>query len=137
MWIHGPFPAGHYSDIKIFRRALKYVLESTGERAEADDGYKGEPFSIDLPSEGCCGDRIQKKIKAKVRSRHESVNRLFKNFGCLKQRFRHNLNKHKLCFDAVATIVQIGIRTKNIEVFEVKEYRTKTLNMLNEQNRII
>ena len=41
VWIHGPYPCGHYNDIKIFRSALKNWLEE-GERVIADDGYVGE-----------------------------------------------------------------------------------------------
>jgi hypothetical protein len=40
-------------DITIFHRALKFFLRACGERAEADDGYRGEPLYVDLPTEGC------------------------------------------------------------------------------------
>ena len=41
VWIHGPFPAGAWPDISIFRHAMKHHLEE-GERVEADKGYVGE-----------------------------------------------------------------------------------------------
>ena len=48
--INGPFRPGDWNDIAIFReRTMGMLLE--GERVEADDGYRGEPGSIDLPYE--------------------------------------------------------------------------------------
>ena len=41
VWINGPFPAGKYNDIEIFRNSLLSHLDQ-GERVEADDGYVGE-----------------------------------------------------------------------------------------------
>ena len=48
VWIHGPFPAGRWNDIKIFRHAMKYHLDDH-EKAEADDGYVGEPMKCLTP----------------------------------------------------------------------------------------
>ena len=49
VWIHGPFMPGKFSDIMIFRDKLKGMLEKANEKAEADDGYRGEPDRIRLP----------------------------------------------------------------------------------------
>ena len=107
-WVHGPFPAGSFNDIKIFRHKLKQELPAN-ERVECDNGYGGEYAKIDLPNE-CCGDGdLQEKIKTCVRSRHENLNRRFKTFGCLKQVFRHSPDKHCTVFCAVASIVQISL----------------------------
>ena len=127
VWIHGPFPAGKFPDIKIFRWGLKAMLLAEGEQAEADDGYKGEAQCIDLPAEGCfAGGQRQRKMKQRVRSRHETANGKFKNFGCLDQQFRHPLRKHKLCVNAVVTITQIGIRYGDAPLFQVRGYKTET-----------
>ena len=40
-WLNGPFPAGHFPDVVIFRMALKDELENF-ERVEADLGYRGD-----------------------------------------------------------------------------------------------
>jgi hypothetical protein len=45
VWIQGPYPAGKYTDIKIFNKVLLYFLEP-GERVEADEGYRGHPDKI-------------------------------------------------------------------------------------------
>ena len=127
------FPPRDISWLKFFCRGLKLVLEAAGERAEANDGYKGEPMAIELPQEGCFypDAEEQRLIKSKVRSRHETVNGHFKNFGCLSQHYRHKLCKHKLCFGAVSAIVQIGIINKELNVFQVREYKTQTLYQTN------
>ena len=41
VWINGPFPAGEYNNIVIFRNLLLSHLDK-GERVKADDGYVGE-----------------------------------------------------------------------------------------------
>ncbi len=43
VWINGPFKAGKWPDLKIFRRNLKQQL-LPGEMVEADNGYQGEPY---------------------------------------------------------------------------------------------
>ena len=49
-WLHGPFPAGAWPDINIFRHALKNHLDEN-ERVEADDGYLGEaPGKVKCPA---------------------------------------------------------------------------------------
>ena len=126
VWVNGPFPCGAFADITIFREKLKAVLESVGERAEADGGYDGEPMLIDLPTEGCFSGKRQKYIKQRVRSRHETLNRRFKQFFCLQRCFRHNIKMHKICLFAAVVIVQLENKFGDGEVFQVKEYKTET-----------
>ena len=40
-WVNGPYEAGRWPDIKVFRDSLMSQLEK-GEMVEADDGYIGE-----------------------------------------------------------------------------------------------
>lgn len=118
VWIHGPFAAGAWPDVKIFRHALKNLLER-GERVEADNGYGDE--AVDGPH-----DKIytvgQKVAKSHLRARHETVNRRFKEFNALQQRFRHDKEKHVHVFNAVAVIAQIAIANES-PLFQV-DYRT-------------
>ena len=128
VWANGPFPAGRFPDITIFRLGLKRKLLDAGERTEADDGYRGEALCVDLPKEGCfVGGQLQQLLKQRIRSRHETVNARFKNFGCLEQRFRHKLNRHKICFDAILVITQLALTKGEEPLFEVRNYRTETL----------
>ena len=102
VWFSGPHPAGKWTDLKIFRLALKYILQA-GEMVEADRGYRGEPLFIKTPS----GDNDdQAKL---VRSRHETVNRRFKQWNCLSRVYRHHLTKHQSVFAAVASITQLSL----------------------------
>lgn len=128
VWINGPFPPGRYPDIKIFRNGLKQKLIDAGERCEADAGYRGEPLTVELPDEGYFhAGEAQKLLKQRIRSRHETVNARFKKFGCLNQRFRHKLEYHRICFNAVVVLTQIGLQYGNDILFQIEDYTTEIL----------
>ena len=108
VWTHGPFLAGLMPDISVFRSKLKYQL-APGERVRCGRVYRGEFCKIELPDE-CCGyGTHQHRTKQIVRARHETMNRRLKQFGCLKQQFRHPISKHSTVFCAVVAIVQISL----------------------------
>ena len=44
----------------------------------------------------------------KALARHETVNRRLKQFGVLGKRFRHELRKHVICFNAVTVATQLS-----------------------------
>ena len=50
VWINGPYEAGSWPDINIFRDSLKSHLEEN-ERVEADDGYRGDVWTC---AQRCC-----------------------------------------------------------------------------------
>ena len=76
-----------------------------GNRLIGDSTYAGEPdyFSY-FPNSQDCPELF--KFKSRVRLRHETVNTRFKAFKCLDSRFRHGREKHQLCVEAVAVILQ-------------------------------
>ena len=100
VWINGPFPCGSNPDIKIFSNLLAQRLE-TNEIVVADSGYNHVKCQKN--------PEIFGDLSSTIRARHETCNRRFKVFNVLGNRFRHNLNKHSLCFHAVAKIVQLDI----------------------------
>ena len=104
VWTHGPFAAGAWPDINIFRAKLKRMLRP-GEMVVADKGYKGEkcirtPYKIISHTDS--------RAMHKALARHETVNRRLKQFGVLGKRFRHELRKHVICFNAVAVATQLS-----------------------------
>lgn len=106
VWTAGPFRAGRYPDITIFRiGGLRQLLLDAGERAEADAGYRGEPLTIDLPNDGQAFMYCRKK---QARQRHETVNERFKNWTCLKVAFRHDIALHRQFFTAVVVMTQLS-----------------------------
>ena len=107
VWTNGPFPAG-VPDIVIFRSSLKNKLVE-GERVEADKGYGGEPTKIDLPQENTGGLEEQVRAKAKVRSRHETMNARLREWGVLRNTFRHKISRHRCIFRAIIVLSQIKI----------------------------
>ena len=114
--------------------------------AEADKGYKGEPFAIRLPDEDGGGGEAHIREKKAVRTRHEMISRRFKQFGVLKKVFRHSLRWHGPIFKAIVTIVQMDMRIgnypymvdyKTFETEEEKENRLKIIRLKkrNQQHR--
>jgi hypothetical protein len=119
VYIDGPFPAGSYNDIKCFCWGLMGWLDEN-ERVEADDGYIGEaPMYVKCPK--CFTNDNQKlSMQSRVRSRHETMNKRLKQWGCLQKPFRHHdFAKHSSCFRAVAVLTQLSIEFGE-PVFEVE-----------------
>ena len=103
--VAGPYKAGRYADLSIFRLGgLKQLLLDAGEMAEADNGYKGEPFAISLPDDGPAWMSTRKKD---ARSRHETVNKRFKDWGCMSGVFAYDIKLHTYFFRAVAALTQL------------------------------
>ena len=127
-WTNGPFPAGQYADLTIFRRGLMKKL-GKDEFVEADHGYKGEPNKIRLPFEAKNKSEIERKGKA--RARHEATNRLIKRFGALGGKWHHPFKEgqHMAVFEAAVVIVQIGINIGSIKPFKcAAPYKSKTVS---------
>ena len=80
------------------------MLRDAGEKTIADKGYRGEDNFINTPDQGT--DAYQDEM-ARIRGRHETVNKRLKNWGCMKKAFRHSLDFHQTCFEAVAVLTQV------------------------------
>ena len=70
--MHGPFPCGAYSDLKIFRLGMKKCLSSY-ENVIADGAYIDEKCKT-------AANQNFSKFSATVRARHETANRRLKQF---------------------------------------------------------
>lgn len=102
LWVNGPFPAATH-DITVFRRDLIHKIPA-GMKAIGDSGYRGEPEFIATKSR--LDPPIVRKFKSRARSRHETVNNRIKKFNCIKEQFRHGIEKHKTVFEAVCVLCQ-------------------------------
>ena len=100
VWVHGPFPCGSFPDLRIFRLALKGLLQATNEKAIADRGYRDE--TCITPDSGS-----NIPVLNRIRAKGETVNRCLKTFFVLSHCFRHDPSKHSLCFFAVLPIFQL------------------------------
>ena len=108
VWINGPFPCGAWPDISIFRSSLLSHLER-GERVEADDGYLGEaPEFVKCPKSSTNPVECQ-RMQAIARNHQETVNLRFKNWGILRQLYRHDISHHGSVFEAIAVMTQVSI----------------------------
>ena len=107
VWVNGPFAAGEWPDLRIVGDALNSGLEP-GEYYIADGGYwDGYRYTITPTGYKFHSDRV----RGLVRAQHENINRRFKQWGCLQQKWRHSVEKHGLVFRAIANIIQIGLMT--------------------------
>ena len=108
VWTNGPYEPGIWNDILIFRNALKSEL-GNNERVEADDGYVGEaPVYIKCPK-SFSNPEETKWMQTRVRSRQETVNKRFKDWGILRQVFRHEIPNHGKVFEAIVVVTQMSI----------------------------
>ena len=116
VWIHGPFPCGRWPDILVFRHALISHMD-VDEKAEADDGYIGEPTKTLTPK-----INSQNQSDAQYRqytcNRQETINKRFKDWKCLGKMLRHSLQKHSTMFRAVAVICQLSV-TNGEPLFQI------------------
>ena len=117
VWVNGPFPAGDWPDLNIFRAGLKNLLDR-GELVEADNVYRGD---AKVRTNEDCVNLFQYEMKFNVRARHETANSRIKCFKVLSDQFRHQLHLHGYCFNACAIIVQLNIST--LEPLYAVEYR--------------
>ena len=104
VWINGPFAAGLWPDVKIFKSKLQDML-APGEMVETDNGYPN--LHCRMPKQQV--SKQDSRARALARARHECINKKFKQWGCMAQPFRHELWKHKYCFQAIVTLTQLAI----------------------------
>ena len=104
VWFHGPFKAGSFHDITIFRLGLKQLLPAN-EVVWADKGYRGDPKCL-TPYDEWLGEQAIKEMRL-ARMRHETVNGRLAAWSIQKDIYRHNLNDHHTIFTCIAIITQI------------------------------
>jgi hypothetical protein len=52
----------------------------------------------------------KKPMQQSVRARHGTVNKRLNQFNCLKNLFRHKVQKHGACFWAVTVLTQLALK---------------------------
>lgn len=118
VWINGPFK-GSVNDNSIAWGNIVSRLDP-GERIVADSGYhnKGDRPEVFYTKRG---DRsIRDRQMSVVRSRHETVNRRFKEFKAMQSVFRHDVKKHQMVMYAIAILVQVKIEDSENMVWELE-----------------
>ena len=78
-----------------------------GKLVEANDAYCGEPGIINTPTVFYTAKEL--KVKKRICSRHETVNKRFKQSSILKTIVCHDFLKHSSVFRAIAVITQLSI----------------------------
>jgi hypothetical protein len=117
-WIvhtNGPYPCGQWHDLTVARDDLCYKLagpDIEDEMALADGGYADGYEFFETPTGHNNADQ---RMKAQARARHETVNRRFKQWGVMGQRFRAAPEFHDDYFNAVANLTQFIIMNGGFE----------------------
>lgn len=94
----------------IYRSCLKLHLDK-GERVEADNGYNGEePLSCKTPGGFYIRSENDDAERARLRSRHETVNMRLKVLNILNNKYRHGRDDHAFVFRAVAVLVGTALQ---------------------------
>eukprot|EP00536_Pseudo-nitzschia_multiseries_P003821 jgi/Psemu1/8598/gm1.8598_g len=127
VWINGPF-VGNKNDGTIFKEGLSSLLHDN-EAVEVDRGYRGDD-KMKLPDMGFTW--IERKMKSNARAQHETVNGRLKIFNFLTSYFQHMkpnrqgmMQKHKICFEAVAVITQLKFASGETTFEDGLEYNVK------------
>lgn len=105
VWVNGPYPPGHWPDLAIARDGINEAL-GPGELYLADGTYRDGNGFAETPNGLNNADQRMKSI---ARARHERVNGMLKNFGCLSRCFRHHRTLHGRLVEAVANVVQAAL----------------------------
>jgi hypothetical protein len=98
VWMRGPFKASR-SDLGIYRGELKGMLPAH-KRVVCDGGYR-DKMDPRLATPNSNDPEELRTFKARCRMRQENFNSRIKRFGCLKQDFRHSMERHGDCFEAI------------------------------------
>jgi hypothetical protein len=114
---NGPFPAGKWNDIKIFRNKTKLKL-GPYEKVLGDLGYKGD---IKVLTKLDAHDRQHSYAMGCARDRHETINRRIRTWGALNKPFRHSRHDHHLFFRSAIVMEQIKFENGS-PPFQVRNY---------------
>ena len=116
-FLEGPYPAGHWHDLTIYRRTMRHLL-LPGEMVIADGGYRGEPTVI-TPEDTIDPNAL--RLMSTARARHEGINGMFKHFRILRDIYRHDRSKHENIVKCIAIFVQLKLR-RGEGTYEVTDF---------------
>ena len=108
--INGPFPAGSFDDLRMYREKLKGLIPP-GKRLTADLKYSAEAHaekgttSVRNPQDA----EVVAEMKRRSLARIETVNRLVKKFDCMAKTWRHSHEKHRIFFVFCIVVIQYNL----------------------------
>jgi len=109
VWLSG-FYKGATHDLTMFRNSglkQKWLQDAPGKYIIADLGYETSAEDEGMLAFPNSNDPLQlKKFKSLSRCRQEDVNGRMSKWKCLQYEFTHTVEKHEICFTAVAVMIQ-------------------------------
>lgn len=124
IWIYGPTAPGAMNDLDVARQELIPALRSyrdynSLERMIIGDGiYIADDVSDVISTKNDYDPREIAEFKDRVSSRHECFNGFLKQWNVLDQRFRHELEFHRPCFEAVAAVCCYQLDNGSYSLFD-------------------
>ena len=115
IWVNGPFPAGRWTDPKMFKHGLAKLVRIDIERGVADAGYHHCHAWLYLPfwrSKKAMAEEAEvprNDLHEYIRARHETINSRLHRFNVLSTIFRHGREMHSDFFHAGCVIVNLEI----------------------------
>ena len=106
--LSGPYPAGRWPDLRIYRHSIKRELLPE-EKVIVDGGYRDQADSH-LLNANALNSEAERALFARVRCRHEVLNGRFKSWSVMSDRYRHSLESHGGVARAVLNCVAYDIR---------------------------
>lgn len=106
VWFNGPFAPNDGGDRAIFMEKGLHDKIPNGKKVIADKIYTG---ILKIALHNSLDTKEVREFKARARARQESINARLKNFGCLKNRFRHGIARHKVFASAVMVVSCVAI----------------------------
>ena len=114
---NGPFPAGEWPDLKIFRNKTRQRL-TPGEKVLGDLGYQGDRRIVTKTD---ARNALHSYGMGCARDRHETINRRLRTWGCLKHSYRHDRHTHNYVFRSVVVLEQLKMNL-GYKPFQINNY---------------
>jgi len=125
VWLRGPAPAGD-SDMKTCKSDLKGRIPK-GKKAIVDGGHK-DSRDLELSRTNTHDEHELRKLKSRAKARQEHFHSRVKRFKSVSGDFRHGIDRHRICFEAICVICQHEMELTS-PLFDVQFQQTQSFSV--------
>lgn len=105
VWLKGPYPPGAISERAHYENDLHQKIPD-GKKAISDGGF-GKAGDTKLSTSNPHDERDLRKFKGRAKARQEAFHSRLKRFESIScGTFRHGMDCHRICFEAICVICQ-------------------------------
>jgi hypothetical protein len=123
LWLHGPTPPGKQNDIRVFKEKfmgeIQQYMDSVGGRiikGLGDKGYRGASKYLSTHNNFDPPEIVE--FKDRAMARQETYNQRLKVFKVLTEVFRHPLDFHPTCMEAVNALTVYQLENGSTLLFD-------------------